>query len=153
MKGEEERVDEGRGSRTRRVRRREEGRGVNVRLRGAGRAGEKEEDSGGDLCHAGSVGLLSSLSSSAGFLLGRREEVLALRLELFDAMCVGMSCNSGPLRVVIASRRIEWRRRSWEDMNDALLLSPVHRVMSMQSRDWLRRERRWRREGRGSGCV
>lgn len=43
--------------------------------------------------------------------------------------------STGPFRVVIASRRMECRRCSCEDINVAEFLSPVQRVMSMQSRD------------------
>lgn len=57
----------------------------------------------------------------------------------------------GPLRMPTASSRMECRRRSCEDMNVAECRSPVQRVMSMQSRDWLRRVRREERLGRARG--
>jgi hypothetical protein len=40
----------------------------------------------------------------------------------------------GPFRTCRASRRMECKRRSWEEMKEALSRSPVQRVMSMQSR-------------------
>lgn len=59
----------------------------------------------------------------------------------------------GPLRQPCASINSEWRSRSWDDMYWAEERSPVHRVMSMQSRDWLRRSRREERGLRRRGWV
>ena len=50
--------------------------------------------------------------------------------------------KGGPLRSAMASRIMLCNRCSWEDMNGAECRSPVHRVMSTQSRDWFRRVRR-----------
>ena len=50
----------------------------------------------------------------------------------------------GPLRTERASRRREWSRWSCEEMKRAEWRSPVQRVMSIRSRDWLRRVRRRR---------
>ena len=59
----------------------------------------------------------------------------------------------GPLRQSCASITRERRNRSWELMYWAEERSPVQRVMSMQSRDWLRRSRRVERGARRSGWV
>jgi hypothetical protein len=59
----------------------------------------------------------------------------------------------GPLRTERASRRREWRRWSCEEMKRAEWRSPVQRVMSIRSRDWLRRVRRVVRGGRRRGWV
>jgi hypothetical protein len=63
------------------------------------------------------------------------------------------SLGPGGERRPRASRIILCRRRSWEDMKDGECLSPVQRVMSTQSRDWLRRVRRVVRAGRTRGRV
>jgi hypothetical protein len=59
----------------------------------------------------------------------------------------------GPLRTERASRRRACRRCNCEEMKDAECRSPVQRVMSIRSRDWLRRVRRVVRGGRRRGCV
>lgn len=51
------------------------------------------------------------------------------------------SRRGGPFSRAIASRIMEWRRCSWEDMKEEEDRSPVQRLMSMQSRDWFRRVR------------
>lgn len=47
-----------------------------------------------------------------------------------------------PFRFVRASVIREWRRRNCDDMKVAEERSPVHLVMSTQSRDWLSKLRR-----------
>jgi hypothetical protein len=59
--------------------------------------------------------------------------------------------REGPLSRASASRIMECRRWSWEDMKGAECRSPVQRVMSTQSRDSFRRLRSWERAGRMSG--
>lgn len=50
--------------------------------------------------------------------------------------CSGSGASGTVGRVIAkASRIMECRRRSWEDMKGAEWRSPVQRVMSMQSRD------------------
>jgi hypothetical protein len=61
--------------------------------------------------------------------------------------------SGGPFKVCRASVRREWRRRSCEEMNDAECRSPVQRVISTQSRDWLIRARSVASSGRTMGCV
>lgn len=51
--------------------------------------------------------------------------------------------REGPVRTPWASRRMEWSRWSCEVMNGAEWRSPVHRVISTQSRALFRRVRRW----------
>ena len=75
---------------------------------------------------------------------------------------LGAGCNhvslsgsrlEGPLRQPCASINSEWRSLSCELMYCADDRSPVHRVMSMQSRDRLRRSRREERGERERGWV
>jgi len=59
--------------------------------------------------------------------------------------------KEGPRRRVRDSRRMLCRRWSWEDIKGAEWRSPVQRVISTQSRDWLRRVRRFDNAGRTRG--
>jgi hypothetical protein len=63
------------------------------------------------------------------------------------------SDGPGGLNKLNASRIIPCKSRNWEDMKEAEWRSPVQRVISTQSRDWLRRVRRVVRAGRMSGLV
>lgn len=61
--------------------------------------------------------------------------------------------RAGPFSSPKASSIIECSNRSWEEMKEADVRSPVQRVISMQSRDWFSRVRRAVNGGRRSGCL
>lgn len=67
--------------------------------------------------------------------------------------CTGKSVVTGPLNTASASDSRELNRRSWEDMKSAECLSPVHRVISMQSKLWFNRPRSVTSAGMGRGVV
>jgi len=87
--------------------------------------------SGGDGCDFGGIWALGAGEGGLDGFVGAR--------------------RTGPLSRARASRRMLWRRWSCEDMKGAEWRSPVQRVMSTQSRDWLRRVRSWESEGRIRG--
>lgn len=105
-----------------------------------GRGGLNEEGEGGSWCH--------EVSPGDGGEVAFVDVVVSWFWELEGTDGVK---RFGPLRVLKASRIIECSRCNWDDMNDAECLSPVHRVMSMQSKAWLRRVRREERAGSNSG--
>lgn len=141
------------GSRTRSVRRREVVEGVRVSDRDGGRGGEKWRGEVGVCAQSNELEPPTALAPEFGFAFAPPAEVFEL------VVCItvpnsgsGASRTAGRI-IAIASRMMECRRRSCEDMKGAEWRSPVQRVMSMQSRDWLRSVRRWESVGRGRGLV
>ncbi len=121
--------------------------GRSVRLRVAGRGGEKCMGEVGVCAHSSDEVLVPPPAWLVEAVAG---EVLMTVPKL----------GSGAIRVLdggfmmpSASLTMECRRRNCEEMKDAEWRSPVQRVMSMQSRDWLRSPRRWERVGRGRGLC
>ena len=120
---------------------------LSVSERVGGRAGVKVVGEGGEVCQVG--------SGVGGFAFGDSVAPAILGAESGDGVTgrdglVGES-RSGPFSRASASRIMPCRRCSCEEMKGASWRSPVQRVMSTQSRDWLRRVRSWERGGRRSG--
>lgn len=127
------------------MRRRDVEEGVSVRLRFGGRGGEKWR---------GEVGVCAQsrvLLPGTPIPVPEEGEKPEVGITVPNSGS-GASRTAGRV-IASASRVMECKRRSWEDMKDAEWRSPVQRVMSMQSRDWFRRVRRWESVGRGSGLV
>lgn len=82
------------------------------------------------------------VSFQGGIEFGGNSGVAEVVREAFEGVR-----RDGPLSNDKVSRSIWWRRWSCEDMKGAEWRSPVQRVMSTQSRDWLRMVRRWERWG------
>lgn len=140
------------GSRTLTVRRRLLSHSVRFNASVEGSAGEKERGEGGSRVHSS----LPPLEPNPNPPVKLSDPVAAERVveveELADAEGWWVWIVL-PFRRESASRIMEWRRRSWEDMKGAEWRSPVQRAMSMQSSAWFRRVRRFERGASTRGSA